>query len=283
MEMTISGDNSATTTADNPVGSEPAAAAAGTAPPAGQVAGQSAPGEELFKGLDPTKLPPELRSHYDNMLRDYRDKTGKLSEQVKSQVAKEAEQYRKDAEFFRQLSGQDAFVKQWNEYVQKANAQQQQSQAVQGLPPEVQERLQKVDMIEQKVQRAEALESINAFAEAADEKGAKLHPDFDKFSEISLGTHAEAGDYSLLRASIELAPGNSLQEKMEAGYKLAKAAYDRIFEEGKKAGMGRTLAKAKNGSLAPSSVNAGTMAPHRAKDAAEALKFARQGLEVYKE
>lgn len=283
METVISGDNEATATVDNPVVTEPAATDAATAQPAGQVAGQSAPGEEIFKGMDPTKLPPELRTHYDNMLRDYRDKTGKLSENIKTQVTKATEQYRKDAELFRQLSGQDEFVKQWNDYVQKATTQQQQSQAVQGLPPEVQERLQKVDMLAQKVERADALESINAFADAVDDKGAKLHPDFDKYAEVTLGTHAQAGEYSLLRASMELATGNSIQEKMENGYKLAKATYDRIFEEGKKAGMGRLQTKAKSGSFAPSSVNAGNMAPRQAKDAVEALKFARQGLEVYRE
>ena len=121
---------------------------------------------------------------------------------------------------------------------------------------------------------------IKAFEEAKNEKGELLHPDFEKFSGLRLGTHPQAGEYDLLRAAIELAPGETPQEKMENGYKAAKATYDAMFEEGKKAGMGRLQTKARNGTFAPSSVNAGSTAPHRAKNAVEALEFARKGLAV---
>lgn len=276
---TLSSDNAGAAVADNQ-GTGPAAGASATAQPAGQVAGQSAPGEDIFKGIDPNRLPPELRSVHDSMLRDYRSKTEKLSETVKTQLAKELDPWKKDAEMYRQLSAHEEFVKQWNSYAERTNTQQQQQSAVQSLPPEIQERLQKVDMIEQKFQEAEAERAISVFKEAVDEKGEMLHPDFEKFVDIPLGTHPKTGDFSLMRACVELSPGESLTEKMEAGYQQAKAAYDRIFEEGKKAGMGRLQAKVLNSTQPPSNGTAAKTTTSMPKNAHEAMRLARQGIVV---
>lgn len=270
----ISGDTSAALPADNPATGH-AEGTAGTPQTNGQPDGQTGHVDDLFKGIDPQKLPPELRPHLDNMVRTYREKTEKLSETLKSEVAKATEAYRQKAEFYDQVSQQEEFVKQWNEFVQKSS--QPQNGAEQDQPLQrFEQQLQEVKM---ELQKSKALEVVNAFADAVNEKGEKLHPDFEKMSGIKLGTHTQAGDYDLLRTAIELAPGATPAEKMENGYKAAKAVYDSIFEEGKKAGMGRVQNKARNGTFAPSGASGvAGMAPHRAKNALEALQFARQGL-----
>lgn len=282
MENPISSDNPQVAAPDNQSG--PGAVAPGTAQPAGQVAGQSAPGEELFKGMDPNTLPPQLRAHYDSMLRDYREKTGKLSETVKSQLAKEIEPYRTKATTYDELLKQERFVKMWNDYVTQEN----QRMAQEANPSDPQSKLlQEIEQLKksheetaQQVRQAQAAEVIAAFSEAVDEKGAKLHPEFDKLSGFSLGAHEKAGEYSLLRAAIELAPGGNAQEKLENGYKAAKATYDAIFEEGKKAGMGRLQQKVQNATNPPSSVPATSVASGRPKDALEALQWAKKGIAV---
>lgn len=254
----------------------------GNGQPNSQANGQSAAGSESFvpKNVDLNTLPPQVRAYVDEvnkqMVRGFTEKTTKLSETVKSETAKAVEAYRQKAEFYDQIAKEEAFVKMWNEHVQRSSQPDPNVDPTQQKLNEIERRQQEIDV---KVRTAETLEVINAFAEAKNEKGEKLHPDFDKLSGFKIGVHQKAGQYDLLRTAIELAPGNSPQEKMENGYKAAKATYDAIFEEGKKAGMGRVQQRAQNGSFAPSGTNAATgTAPHRAKNALEALQFAKQGL-----
>lgn len=266
----------------------PATAPAGgpvTAQPNGEANGQSASVEETFGNVDPRTLPPQLRSVYDNMLRDYKGKTTKLSETVKSQVAKELEPYRTKAQTYDDLLKQEEFVRQWNEYVEKRNSSQAAAQVDPNDPQakllqEVQALKKSQEEIAAQVRTAEAAEVISAFSEAVDEKGQKLHPDFDKLAGLTIGSHEKAGEYSLLRTAIELAQGANAQEKLENGYKAAKATYDAIFEEGRKAGMGRLQEKVKNATNPPSSVPGVKVAAGRPKDALEALQWAKQGIAV---
>jgi vacuolar-type H+-ATPase subunit H len=277
MENTISSDNPAAAVADNPV-TEPAAAASGTVQQGGQVNGQTAPAPENLGGVDPNRLPPSLKKAYDDMLKDYREKTTSLAEKVKAETAKAIEAYKSKAEFYDQFTKHDELVKYYNDYAQrlqqKATQQQEQTGQVSNKV------MQEIQQIKTELQAAKTLEYVNAFADAKNEKGELLHPDFGKLSGFKIGKHQQAGDYDLLRASVELAPGNTPQEKLENGYKAAKDTYDAIYEEGRKAGMGRLQAKIKNGSLPPSSSAATSTAPRRPKDAMEALQFARQGLDV---
>lgn len=258
------------------------AAQNGNGQPNSQANGQSAAGSESFvpKNVDLNTLPPQVRAYVDEvnkqMVRGFTEKTTKLSETVKSETAKAVEAFKQKAEFYDQIAKEEAFVKMWNEHVQRSSQPDPNVDPTQQKLEAIERRQQEIDV---KVRTAETLEVINAFAEAKDAKGQKLHPDFDKLSELKIGTHQKSGQYDLLRAAIELAPGNSSHEKMENGYKAAKATYDAIFEEGKKAGMGRVQQRAQNGSFAPTGVtNATGTAPHRAKDAMEALQFAKQGL-----
>ena len=52
---------------------------------------QGAPIEETFTKVDVNTLPPQLRESYNNMLRDYKQKTTQIAETVKSEVARATE------------------------------------------------------------------------------------------------------------------------------------------------------------------------------------------------
>jgi hypothetical protein len=259
--------------------------ATGTVQSSGEASGQGAPAEETFTKVDPRTLPPQLRSTYDNMLRDYKEKTTKLSETVKAESAKAAEAFRQKAEYYDQIAGQEEFVKRWNEYVQQTQGM---TQAQADGNPELAAMKAQLQEVNQKIQLSEMTQVTEAFAEAVDEKGQKLHSDFDKLNELNLGRLVdgnEAEDFSLLRACIELSPGNTPQEKLANGYKSAKAVYSAIYEEGRKAGLGRVQQKQLNGSNPPtgSSGDALQITERKPKSAKEALEMAKRGMMVSRE
>jgi hypothetical protein len=274
-------DNPTDTAADNSPKAEPDATTSGTGAPRGQ-ASEAAPTDDLFKGVDPNRLPPEVKAHYDSMLRDYREKTAKLSETIKSESAKAAEAFKAKAEFYDEIATQEEFVKMWNEYVQKAQLPQADQQPG---DPKLTQMEAKLQEMHQKMQIQEMAEVTDAFASAVDEKGTPLHPDFDELNMLSIGqvqTQNGPEDFSLLRACAQMAEGKTPQEKLANGYKAAKAAHDHIFEKGKKAGMGRLQAKMMNGSLPPS--NAGgdvlSVTEKKPRTAKEALDLARRNIVV---
>lgn len=276
----VTADNPVAPVADNPPVAEPVAADPGTSAASGQAQG-GAPTEDLFKGIDPNRLPPEARAAYDSMLKDYRAKTGKLSETVKAEVAKAAEAYRQKAEFYDSIATQEEFVKRWNEYVQQKNSELQAKES----DPQ-QETAKKLEALESKIQRTENLEAINTFASAVDEKGNKLHADFDSLNNIIVSeseVNGQKQSMSLLSIAVDLSEGRTPLERIANGYKAAKQLHDTIFEAGKKAGMGRVQQKLQFGSQPPSSVSPTSTAGRRPKNAMEALQFAKQGLPVFKE
>lgn len=281
MDNQISGDTQAAPVVDTPATGQ-TTDAAGTPQANGQPGGQSGHVEDIFQGVDPAKLPPELRPHLDSMVRKYREKTEKLSETVKSEVTKATEAYKKKAEFYDQLAAEKEFVDQWNAHVQKR--QTVQNQNVDPTQKELAEIKERQAALELKAAAAENLDAINGFANAKDEKGTLLHPEFDDLSSIMVATHPETGkEISLIQLAILTAPGNTVQERLDAGYKKAKASYDAIFEKGKKAGMGRLQDKVRGSSMEPSSMHNVTGQASRApKNALEALQFAKQGLAPYK-
>jgi len=283
MDPTISSPTPVSASAATPA-TEPAGVN-GTAQLNGEANGQSASVEEMFGNVDPKTLPPQLKSVYDNMLRGFKEKTTKVEETVKSRLAKELEPYRTKAQTYDQIVQQEEFVKRWNEYVEEQNARARQQNVDPNDPnakllQEVEKLKREHAMTAAEIRTTKALDSINAFAEAVDEKGEKLHPEFDKLSNLSLGTHAQAGTYDLLRTAVELAPGNSPEEKLENGYKAAKAVYDGIYEEGVKAGKGQLMQKVRNSTTPPSNIAATRFSNERPKDALEALQMAKKGIAV---
>lgn len=247
-------------------------------------AGQSAPIEETFTKVDVNTLPPQLQESYKNMLRDYKEKTQRIAETVKSEVAKSTESLRSKAEYYDSIVGQEEFVKQWNEYVQKVNQAENVQPGSSETNPELMQLKAKVQEVSQKLQEAELSQVTDAFAEAVNEKGEKLNPHFEKLNEMSIG-HIQNGnqaeEFSLLRACVELAQANSPYEKLAMGYKKAEEVYNAIFEEGRKAGMGRVQAKVLNGSQPPTNVGGAlSMTEKKPKTAREALEMAKKGIMV---
>lgn len=283
MDETISADNPVAAAVDNQA-TEPTAQVNGTSATNGQEQTGGSP-EEIFKGIDPNRLPPEAKAAYNSMLKDYREKTARLSETIKTEAQKATEAYRSKAELYDSIATQEEFVKQWNEYVQKANQAPQSQQSQQGSDPVLSQMEAKLNEMNQKIQMNELSQVTNAFAEAVDEKGQPLHPDFDQLNSIQIGTAKNGGqaeEFSLLRACVELADGKNPQDKLANGYKAAKALRDQIFEEGKKAGMGRLQAKALNGTNPPSTATGEVLSvtDKKPKNAHEALALARRGLVV---
>src|SRR6266850_4336901 len=119
-----------TTVIATPEVSAPIGSSSGTVPVSSDAGnGQSASADESFTRIDPNTLPPQLRTAYNNMLTDYKQKTTSLAERIKQETAKAAEAYRQKADFYDQFSGQEEFVKQWNSYVQKVNEAQVRAEA----------------------------------------------------------------------------------------------------------------------------------------------------------
>lgn len=268
-------DNPNTAVADNPT--EPANTGSGTSGTDGQAQG-GAP-DEIFKGIDPQKLPPELKKTYDSMLTDYRGKTAKLSESIKAEVEKATQSYKSKADMYDSISAQEEFVTKWNEYVQKSQANPNQNG-----DPVLEKVKAQVDEMNRKMQTQEMEQVTNAFAEAVDDKGVKVHPNFDKLNDIMVGSLKEGDSvegYSLLRAAIELSPGTP-QEKLVGGYKKADEIYKAIFEEGRKAGMGRVRDKILNGTLPPTggTNDSLTITEKKPRNAREALDMAKRGVIV---
>lgn len=86
-------------------------------PQSGQASTQPDPNapapEETFTDVDPSKLDPQNREAYNNMLRDYKKKTTTLAEQ-----RKQFEDAQKKAAVYDEISGDPAFVKYWNSLAQ---------------------------------------------------------------------------------------------------------------------------------------------------------------------
>lgn len=285
----LSAGNSAAVIEGNPK-SEPEISSNGTSNQNGE-AMQSATAQETFipEGVDLNTLPPNVRAYVDkinkDMVRGFTEKTTKLSETIKTEAQKATEAYKQKAEYYDSIAGQEEFVKQWNEYVQKVNQTSQGQQA--GDPALAQMKAQLQEM-NQKIQISELTQITEAFAGAVDEKGQPIHPEFDTLNSIFIGNLENEGkpeQFSLLRGCVELAKGSNPQEKLANGYKEAKAVYDRIFESGKKAGMGRLQAKAQNATQPPTNAAGDVLSitDKKPKSAREALEMARKGQMVSRE
>ena len=256
----------------------------GTVQTNGDAGGQGAPIEETFTRVDVNSLPPQLRESYNNMLRDYKEKTTGIAETIKSEVAKATEALRSKADYYDSIVSQESFVKQWNDYVAKVNQAESVQPGSSQTNPELIQLKAQVQQVSQKLQEAELSQVTDAFADAVNEKGEKINADFDKLNSISIGqiqNGDETEDFSLLRACVELSPGNSPQEKLANGYKMAKQQYDAIFEEGRKAGMGRIQSKVSNGTQPPTNVGGAlSITEKKPRSAREALEMAKKGIMV---
>lgn len=264
-------DNANNQPEDNPA-TEPIAAEEATDQAGRQAQGGAPTEKDLFKGTDPNKLPPEIRGHYDSMLKDYRDKTAKLSETIKSEVSKAVSQYRQKADEYDTITSQDEFVSKWNEYVNSLNT------AREDKDPKLAAFEDRIREMERKEELREMEKLTDAFASAVDDKGQKVNGNFDRLNDIVIGKSGE-NDYSLLRACIELSGEKTPERKLSKGYQMANRIFTDIFELGRKAGIGRIQEKVMNGTQPPSNADGidVSFTEKRPRSAREAMAMARRG------
>jgi len=244
--------------------------------------GQSATGSENFipQGVDVNSLPPALRAHVEKinkeMVRGFTEKTQQLAEKIKAETEKSVSSYKQKAEWFDRVSANDVARERINKVIEELTREAQQQQQQTG---HVDESLkQEVRQIKTELETEKMTQYVNAFADAKDEKGTPLHPEFEKYASLSVGKLPDGSSASLLRIAAMVAPGNTAQEKLTNGYKAAEQFYKSILEEGRKLGMGRVQAKVRNGSIPPTSSASTNVANRRPKNALEAIEMARQGL-----
>ena len=258
------------------------AATTGTVQSSGQATGQSAPAQDSFTGVDPNTLPPQLKRAYDGMLKDYKSKTTEIAEQRKKYA--DYDDLKQKAGFYDQFSSREDAVKWWNEYVQKQNGHQNGTDATQDpVQAKLQDLEKRLEGEQQARRQTEVAQVVDAFSTAKDEKGQLLRPDFEELAGLDLGKTEDGDTYSLLRACVDLSPGKTPDEKLLAGYQAAKSIRDKIFEEGRKHGMGKMLSKVRNSTEAPTITSDKTSFTGDAKKLSvrEARELAEKGVMVH--
>lgn len=255
----------------------------GNIQPSGEASGQSATASENFipKGVDLNTLPPTLRAELDRinkeMVRGFTSKAEALA--AKEKLYEGFDGFKQKAELYDQIATQEEFVKQWNDYVQKL---QQNGQPAPAIDDELKKEVME---LKQKVQQTEALEFINAWATATNEKGEPLRPDFEKLENLQFPDvkAADGSSVNLLNVAVHLAPGRSPEEKLQNGYAVAKKFHDQIFEAGRKSAFGQVQSRIRNGSEPPTvAASSDQVVVKNPKDisARDALRAAREGKRI---
>lgn len=258
-DLTAPADNPGSPAAANPSPGPAQAPVTGQAP-AGQPGGSGPSGDTFWSG-DVNSLPPQLRPAYDSMLRDYREKTGGLSEERKALAAAKE----KAAEYDKLVSDQE-FVQRWNDYItQKSNAQPE--------PPAD----PKIMDLERRLAVRETADFMNAFAEAVDDKGQKIRDDFDRLNGIMIGENV-----SLLNACIQCVGQGEISERVSKGYDLAKKVWAQVYDVGYKAGRGKVGQVVRDGTEPPTPTAGQQVYAGDPKKITprEAVRLARQGITV---
>lgn len=250
-----------------PAMQEPTTSVNGTAEPSdgNSVGVEAQPAEEQFGGVDIKSLPKEIQSllkeKHDAMLRDYKEKTTKLSEERKG-----FEPVSKKAEALDQLLQDQTFIDWWNSKNAPPETQKE-------LTPEEQ-LVQKVQTIEQELLHEKANATVVEFAEAVDDKGQKLRPDFDELSNTGL-----------INGYLQLNPAKGKQDfqsKLNEAYVWVKEAVAPFIEKGRKMAIEEMQRKASNGTLPPQSGVKGTYDGPDPRKASvnELVEMARKGIRV---
>lgn len=278
----------------------PESAATGTASTVGGDANrQGAPAEEQF---DVNTLPAELRSKYDNMLRDYKSKTEKLANERRSY-----EDRLKKAEILEALEQHPKYpelVKFWNGLTQEQqkaaadaggspNGQGQAARptsedwaAAQGDSLQMQQLVQREIMaekaelqqqqaeIKQEILVRDAKEVINAFADMEDEKGTKIRPDFDELHENGL--------ISMFLDRMNPQDKRQMNTAIAKAYEQAKSVADHFHAKGKNEGLGIIQQKAAQSTQQPTVTAGETYGGKDPKSlsVSEARALAKKGIKV---
>lgn len=274
----------------------------GTVPSANsEASGTSAPVQETFTNLDPNTLPKELRSTYDNMLRDYKTKTMSLAEERKRYS--DYDNVKERAEAYDQLTKDEKFLRYWQQAESPAQDEtdnqelvelQQLWQEAQVDPAKAIEFHRKVAQLEmkpiaekaqaaeQKHQLNEAREVVTNFANAVDEKtGARLRPDYDELESSGLIDYF----YNQLHEKHPNLTPAQWPKALDAVYNAAKKVRDGFYQKGYEAALNRANAKIANSTERPSvaaTTDQENLTFDQAKKltAAEAVALARKGKTV---
>lgn len=274
-----------------PVASPEPAQATGTAKTGSQASG-AAPSQDTFLSGDPSTLPPEIRGHYDNMLKDYKKKTEAIAE------------LRKKAETFDRLN-QDPRVAGYLQGLssqQKADFQTQKAEAEVNLGQTISDEeflaafqsketflkfLEKTathlnaksqkEINELKAERqvAKAGDIVQSFATEAGPDGKPLRPDFWALDQ----------EDGLITGYLNVNPPNSEADysvKLNEAYTWAKSMTQKYYEKGKAEALTVIQKKAGNSTEMPtnSAKNAYTGTDPKKLDAAEAVALAKKGIRI---
>lgn len=287
--------------AATPPVSAPAPASSGTAGNKGseaQTQAGAAPSQDTFFSGDPSSLPQEVRTHYDNMLKDYKQKTQAIAEKEKgfAEASKKAAEYDK-------LTSNQQFKETWAEMSrrEKAEFKEQKAEAEKSLGEKITDEefaksfeskdgflalmkkiaddarskdQKEIQELKQKVGNSEAANIIDSVALEVGKDGQPVRPDFYALDEDSLIT-----GYLRLNASNN---PQEFQSKVTEAYSWAKAVSQKYFEKGKAEGLKIIQAKAQNSSQPPTVNSKEVYAGPDPKtlDAAQAVAMARQGKRV---
>lgn len=268
---------------------EPAAAAPATgtaepstseapAAPTAEAPGEAAPSEETFLSGDVKSLPPELRKHYDNMLRDYKKKTGEIAD------------VRKKADFFDQLSKDQRVV----EFVNKL------SRGEQDAEKQLEKAKQEIELSDEEFEKGLSSKSefLKMMSKVARESNADLQTKLEETraqlmetkKAESIDAFAEQGhqdiydleNYGFISYQFRVNP----QMRLEDAYANAKQVHDDIYKKGFE--KGRADLQASMQKKIAASTEKPTASPGAAYTgpdpkkltAAEALAWARKGVVV---
>jgi hypothetical protein len=266
----------------------------GTAPTPGSEATQTAPSEDTFYRGDPNSLPPEVREHYNNMLKDYKEKTTAIAREKESLQA-----LKEKADLYDQFTSNDDFVSYWNNLSKKEKGElkgEVEAKTGTSITDEefskgfsskeeyinLQRKIAQSANAEDKIKIAElennlklknANELINDFANA-EANGQKVHPDFWDLDEEKLIT-----------GYLTINPPDSdrkWNKSLDNAYNWAKSIKAKYYEMGKAEALKVIEQKATNSTLPPTngiqSVTSG-IDPKKIT-AEEAVALARQGKRI---
>lgn len=252
---------------------------------------QAAPGTESFTSVDPSKLPPELKSAYDNMLRDYKNKTTSIAEQRKS-----FESSAKKAELFDQISSDPAFVDYWNGLNSKQKAQAvsdvSQNSNLKISPEEFAKAFEspenflslvdkvaerKMAGLQRKVQETESELIVTKASDfLKDFKSRPEYKDFDKYDKNGFIT------YQIQVNPPERADPRLWENALKRAYQNAERVYGEIYEDGRKTALARIQEKADLSTESPSNASAQIYPGGDPKKltARDAVALAKKGIRV---
>lgn len=265
----------------------------GTAPAQGSEAPAAAPSSESFFNGDPNSLPPELKPAYENMLKDYKQKTQSIAE-----AKKKAESYDK-------ISKDPRFVEYWNGLNRQEKAEYREQKAAvekkigekitdeefqKGFTDKesflaMQERIaqhvleksqKKIEELEQFKTVTEAANIVEAFATEIGEDKKPIRPDF-----YDLDSDGLISGYLQVNARPGMNP-QEYRDQLDQAYNWSKQMTQKYYEKGRQDALARIQQKAATSTNPPTNAAKGAYTGPNPKTLSvrEAMEMAKKGQRV---